>query len=91
VEQKNTKDIPTTTYSKEKFEKGIDLITLMVDGKLASSRSDARRTITQGGVSVNDEKVTAFDKVFTPDDFNSDDALLIRKGKKTYHLYKIQE
>lgn len=88
---KNTKDIPTTTYSKEKFEKGIDLITLMVDGKLASSRSDARRTITQGGVSVNDEKVTAFDKVFTPDDFNSDDALLIRKGKKTYHLYKIQE
>lgn len=85
----NTEDIPTTTYSKEAFENGIDLITLLVDGKLATTRSDARRTIQQGGVSVNDTKVMEFDKKFTPDDFNSDNALLIRKGKKAYHLYKM--
>ncbi|BCN30688.1 tyrosine--tRNA ligase [Anaeromicropila herbilytica] len=85
-----TEDIPTTTYTKEQFDQGIDLITLLVDGKLATTRSDARRTITQGGVTVNDVKVQEFDKVFTTNDFNSDGALLVKKGKKSYHLYKVQ-
>ncbi len=86
-----TEDIPTTTYSSSQFEEGIDLITLLVDGKLATTRSDARRTIQQGGVTVNDEKVTAFDRIFTTADFNADNALLIKKGKKSYHLYKVQD
>lgn len=87
----STDDIPTTTYTKEQFEAGIDLITLLVDGKQATTRSDARRTIQQGGVMVNEEKVTEFDRVFTPADFNEDGALLIKKGKKSYHLYKIED
>nr|WP_294488344.1 tyrosine--tRNA ligase [uncultured Anaerosporobacter sp.] len=86
-----TDDMPTTTYSAEQFNEGIDLITLLVDAKLAASRSDARRNITQGGVSVNDVKVTEFDRVFTPSDFNADGALLVKKGKKAYHLIKIAE
>lgn len=86
-----TDDMPTTTYSAEQFNEGIDLITLLVDAKLAVSRSDARRNITQGGVSVNDVKVTEFDRVFTPNDFNADGALLVKKGKKAYHLFKIAE
>jgi tyrosyl-tRNA synthetase len=83
-------DIPTTFYKEDQFAQGIDLITLMVDGKLASSRSDARRNIQQGGVTVNDEKVTEFDKVFTANDLDSDGMLLIRKGKKAYHAFKIE-
>jgi tyrosyl-tRNA synthetase len=86
----NSADIPTTSYSKEQFEAGIDLITLMVDGKQATTRSDARRNIVQGGVSVNNEKCTDFAKVFTPGDFNEDGGILIRKGKKSYHLYKVE-
>ncbi len=84
-----SEDIPTTTYPEEQFTAGIDLITLLVDGKMAASRSDARRTIVQGGVTVNDVKITEFDKVFTPDDFDSDGSLLVRKGKKAYHCFKI--
>ena len=83
-----SEDIPTTTYTEEQFTAGIDLITLLVDGKMAASRSDARRTIVQGGVTVNDVKITEFDKVFTPDDFDSDGSLLVRKGKKAYHCFK---
>lgn len=86
-----TDDMPTTTYTAEQFNEGIDLITLLVDAKLAVSRSDARRNITQGGVSVNDVKVTEFDRIFTPNDFNADGALLVKKGKKAYHLFKIAE
>lgn len=81
--------IPTTTYDEETFGKGIDLITLLVDGKLCPTRSDARRNITQGGVSVNDEKVTDFARKFTPADFNHDGGLLVKKGKKSYHFFKI--
>ena len=87
----DTKDLPTTTYSREEFEAGIDLITLLVDAKMVSSRSDGRRNIQQGGVSVNEEKCTEFDRKFTPADFNENNALLVKKGKKAYHLFKISE
>ena len=82
-----SEDIPTTTYSAAQFVEGIDLITLMCDAKMAISRSDARRTIQQGGVTVNDIKVTEFDKKFTNNDFDSDGALLVRKGKKAFHRF----
>ncbi len=84
---KKSEDIPTTSYPVAKFEEGIDLITLMCDAKLASSRSDARRTISQGGVTVNDVKIDDFDKVLTSNDFDADGALLVRKGKKAYHRF----
>jgi len=80
-------DMPTTLYPASRFAEGIDLITLMCDTKLASSRSDARRTIQQGGVTVNDIKVEDFDKVFTDKDFDGDGALLVKKGKKAYHRF----
>ncbi len=85
-----SEDIPTTLYKEEQFAQGIDLITLMVDGGLAASRSDARRNIQQGGVTVNEAKITEFDRVFTSADLDSDGMLLIRKGKKAYHAYKME-
>lgn len=85
-----SEDIPTTLYKEEQFAQGIDLITLMMDGGLAASRSDARRNIQQGGVTVNDAKITEFDRVFTSADLDSDGMLLIRKGKKAYHAYKME-
>ncbi|MFT4145956.1 MAG: tyrosine--tRNA ligase [Mobilitalea sp.] len=82
-----SEDIPTTTYAASRFEEGIDLITMMLDAKMATSRSDARRTIEQGGVTVNEVKVTDFAKVFTSKDFDADQALLVRKGKKAFHRF----
>lgn len=86
-----TENLPTTSYTAKQFSEGLDLITLLVDGKLASSRSDARRTIVQGGITVNEQRITDFNRIFTENDLNAEGTLLIRKGKKTYHLYKIQE
>jgi len=82
-----SEDIPTTLYPAAKFAEGIDLITLMCDAKMAVSRSDARRNIQQGGVTVNDIKVVDFDKVFTSKDFDADGALLVHKGKKAFHRF----
>lgn len=88
VQGGKSEDIPTTFYTKEELEEGKDLITLLVDTKLAASRSEGRRLIVQGGVMVNDEKVTEFDRVFTTADLDEEGALLIKKGKKGYHQVK---
>ena len=87
----STEDLPTTFYPKEKWEEGIDLITMLCDAKLATTRSDARRNITQGGVSVNDEKCTQFDRMLTKDDLKEDGTVLVKKGKKNYHLFRVEE
>ena len=81
-------DMPTTTYPKAELEEGKDLITLLVDTKLAKNRSEGRRLIQQGGVTVNDEKITDFARVFTTADFDEEGALVIKKGKKGFHQIK---
>jgi len=83
-------DIPTTTYKKAEMDEGKDLITLLVDTKLAKTRSEGRRLIIQGGITVNDTKITEFDKKFTTADLNEDGVLLIKKGKKGYHQIKVE-
>lgn len=83
-----TGDIPTTTYAKADLDEGKDILTLLVDTKLVASRGEARRLVQQGGVSVNGENVVAIDKTFTTAEFNEEAALLIKKGKKSYHQIK---
>lgn len=84
-----SKDMPTTVYKKAELDEGKDLITLLVKTKLAASRSEGRRIILQGGVSVNDVKVTEIERKFTSADLDADGVLLIKKGKKGYHQIKV--
>lgn len=81
-------DIPTTVYERLELDAGKDILTLLVDTELAKSRGEGRRLVQQGGVSVNGNKVTDIDTVFTSADFNDDDVLLIKKGKKAFHQIK---
>ena len=81
-------NMPTTTYAKDELDAGKDLITLLVDTKLAATRSEGRRLILQGGVTVNDVKVTDIERKFTTADFDADGSLVIKKGKKGFHQIK---
>lgn len=75
--------MPTTEVSDEDFRDGtVDLITLLVVGGLVGTRSDGRRAIEQGGVTVNGEKETDVRKTYTKDDFG--DGIVIKKGKKSF-------
>lgn len=65
-------------------------LALLVETKLAPTRSEARRLVQQGGVTVNDEKVTDIYRSFTCEDMDADGALVIRKGKKVYHKVKAE-
>ncbi len=83
-----TDDMPTTTYAKADLDEGKDILTLLVETKLAPTRSEARRLVQQGGVTVNDVKVTDVYQKFTTGDMDADGALVLRKGKKVYHKVK---
>lgn len=81
-------DMPTTTYPKAKFDEGIDLITMLVDTKIAKNRSEGRRLIEQNGISVNDNKVSDVKASYTTADLDADGAIIIQKGKKIFHQIK---
>lgn len=77
-------NMPTTKLDADMLQDGgVNIMDVMVKCKLAASKSEARRLITQGGVLVNDEKVTGFDFVITQGMLQ--DGVKIKKGKKTFH------
>ncbi len=73
--------MPTTTLTADDLTDGqIGLLTILVKSKLCPSISEARRLVQQGGITVNDEKVTDPKTQYT-----LADALIIKKGKKVFH------
>jgi len=80
--------LPFTVLDPERLEKGIEAYQLLVEVGLCQTRGEARRLIAQGGVSLQERRVPAFDWPVGLKDFQ-DRRLLIRVGKKKYHLLKI--
>ncbi|HZK57670.1 MAG TPA: tyrosine--tRNA ligase [Clostridia bacterium] len=76
--------VPSTEISKNEFVDGMDIITLLSEVGLIPSRGEGRRLIQQGGITVNEDRITDIGTLITPDSFE-DNTLMIRKGKKTYH------
>ena len=79
----DAQNMPSAVISKESFKDGnIDIISIVHQAGLASSRSEARRAVEQGGVSINGEKVSAIDAVFAMELF--EDGVVVKKGKKNF-------
>ena len=79
-----TENMPTAEISEEDLRDGsIDCISLLVKSGLVPTRNEGRRAIEQGGVLVNDEKVTDIKASFTKDDISSKDFIL-KRGKKNF-------
>ena len=76
--------MPTTQLTADQLTEGsINIMDLLVVCKLASSKSEARRLVQQGGVFVNDEKVAGIERQITEAELK--ESVRIRKGKKTFH------
>ena len=77
--------MPTTELVNDQFGDGqIGILNLLVACGLAPSKGEARRLVQQGGVSVNDQKVTDIDAKFGCELFLGE-GLIIKKGKKVFH------
>ena len=78
-------NMPTTELGEDKLTDGrISILDLMLACELIPSKGEGRRLVQQGGISVNDEKVTDFATTFEKAVFANDGAV-IRKGKKVFH------
>ena len=78
-------NMPTTELDAGKFDGGtIDAVKLLVACGLCPSNGEARRLIQQGGMMVNDRKVTDIGETFDQEDFTGQ-GVIIKKGKKVYH------
>lgn len=76
--------MPTTELTDEDLTDGqIDIISLLVKGGLASTRSEARRNVEQGGVTADGEKVTDFKAVFAREVLEGD-GIVVKRGKKKF-------
>ncbi|MFM9413786.1 tyrosine--tRNA ligase [Peptococcus simiae] len=83
--------LPETKMARSAFVEGYGLLQLLKDTDLVDSVSQGRRLVDQGGISLQDEKVTDSKYQVTENDFDADGRLKIRKGKKTYHLIQLED
>ena len=83
-------NMPSTELTDEDFKDGeIDVISMLVKTKLAGTRSDGRRNILDGGVSVNGEKVTDIRQTVSRDAF-AGEGVVLKRGKKKFHRLYIK-
>ncbi|MCD4752673.1 MAG: tyrosine--tRNA ligase [Anaerolineaceae bacterium] len=83
-------EVPRTSTKNEEFTgEGKGILDLLCETGLTSSKGEARRLLKNGGISLNNQKVTDEKRKILIDNFIEGEYLIIRKGKKTYHLMQI--
>ena len=87
----NAENMPTYELQEADFKDGtIDIIGVVAAAGLTASRSEARRAVEQGGVTVDGEKVTDNKTVYTKADF-AGDGKVVKRGKKTFKRVVVSE
>ena len=83
-----SENMPSTTISKEKV--GINILDLLVETNLVSSKSEARRLVEQNGISINQTKENDVNRIIDESDFK-DGFIIIQKGKKVFLKVKVDK
>lgn len=82
-------EMPSTALNKSELEAGIGLVDLLVRTKIAESKGAARKLIEGGGVYLSGERQSDPKKIVSAGDIKWPDAILLRAGKKNYHLVRV--
>ena len=82
-------DVPSEKLPRNTLiDEGLSIVDALCKAGLAKSKSDARRTVDQGGAYVNNARVESLDYRLGPDDLASETVIVLRSGKKRYALLK---
>lgn len=81
-------DVPSTEMQRSRLDEGMSLLDALCESNLCSSRGDAKKLVKAGGAYVNNTKATAIDKILTAEALASETVLVLRSGKKKYHLLR---
>ncbi len=80
----NAENMPTAELSEEDFRDGeADIVTILHKSGLVTSRSEGRRAVEQGGVTVDGEKVVDFKQSYTKEQLTGD-GIIVKRGKKNF-------
>ena len=80
----NAADMPTVELAEEDFKDGaVDILTMLTVSGLAKSRSDGRKNVEQGGVSIDGEKITDIHYTMPREAFEKD-GVVLKRGKKSF-------
>ncbi len=86
----NSENIPVAVLADDQFGDGnIDILAILVASGLAASRSEARRAVEQGGVTVKGEKVTDVKKVYSKEEIAAEE-FMVKKGKKSFKKITVE-
>jgi len=80
--------VPVVDLDKSKITNGIDLVTLLNEAGIFSSKGEARKMIIGGGVSLNKEKISDANLIIDNSFSLHSTYLLVQKGKKNYYLIR---
>lgn len=81
-------NMPTTTVEDADFEDGkVTVLSLMIKAGMIKSNGEGRRLIQQGGINVNDEKITDVFTAVSKDDLTN--GIVVKKGKKVFHKFTL--
>lgn len=87
----NAADMPTATLAKEDFVEGtLDILTILAKSGLVPSKSEARRAVEQGGVSVDGEKVTDIRQTYAMAELTGE-GKVFKRGKKNFRKVVVEE
>ena len=80
----NKDAMPTANLSLSKLDEGIGIIDLFAEAGLASTKSDARRLVEQGGAFINEEKISEIKAIIGKEKLDKDNEMILRAGKKRF-------
>ncbi|MCH5280891.1 MAG: tyrosine--tRNA ligase [Lachnospiraceae bacterium] len=86
----NAAEMPTSVLTTEDLTDGnADILTILVQSGLVTSRSEGRRAVEQGGVSVDGEKISDIKALFSKEQLEGD-GIVVKRGKKNFRRVCIQ-
>ncbi len=85
------REAPVTEMTRAELDAKVGLVDLLVRTRLAESKGAARKLIEGGGVYLNNERQTQVQKTISAEDLKWPKAILLRAGKKNYHLVRIAD
>jgi tyrosyl-tRNA synthetase len=83
------KELPTVIIKKNEITNGVSIFDLVLQTKLANSKSEIRRMIKNNGLKINNEVITDETKIINQDSFNQDNIMKVSHGKKQHVIVKI--
>lgn len=83
-------DVPSKEVSRQRLGNGLTITDVLVESGLSVSKSDARRTIQQGGAYINNRQIKNSDLIIETEHLAGESIMVLRTGKKKYALLRFK-